>query len=118
MADAFGDRASADNPIGAGHADFLFVDDPAEAILPADVDVRDLGRIGDRFGHRSQGSGVRNTPVRSMSVVVALVLSQGVEWVVWFQILAMVGRLITRCRLGPAADASRSAGPHAGVART
>ena len=60
---------------------FVFMQDAAETVVPADVQTRDLAPIGDRFGLRVKWSGIRDASVRSMRVVVVLVLTQRVRCV-------------------------------------
>jgi len=56
----------------------VFVEEAAEAIVSADAQTCECRGIGDRFGQRLQGSGVRDALVRPVVVVVAFVFAQGV----------------------------------------
>lgn len=56
----------------------VFVEEAAEAIVSVDAQARACRGIGERFGQRLQGSGVRDAPVRPVVVVVTFVLAQGV----------------------------------------
>jgi hypothetical protein len=60
---------------------FVFVEDAAETIVSADVQVCDRGATGDRFGQWVQGSGVRDAAMGSVTVVVPFVGAQGVRQV-------------------------------------
>jgi hypothetical protein len=42
---------------------FVFVEESAESIVSADVQMRDRGGVGDRFRQRTQGPGVRDAPM-------------------------------------------------------
>jgi hypothetical protein len=55
---------------------FVFVQDAAQALTPADVEVRDLVWIRERFGQWMEWSGVRDSPMWPVLVVVPLVLAQ------------------------------------------
>ena len=46
----------------------ILVEDAAEAVPPADVEVRDLLRAGHRFGERAQGCGSPEGPVGRCSL--------------------------------------------------
>jgi hypothetical protein len=58
---------------------FIFMNDAAEEVASADVEVRDRARVGERFGEWAQGSGVRDAPMRPVRVVVPFVLVQRVQ---------------------------------------
>lgn len=58
---------------------FVLVQEPAEPVVSADAQLGERGGIGDRFGQRLQRSGVPDTPVRAVPVVVPFVFSQGVQ---------------------------------------
>jgi hypothetical protein len=55
---------------------FVLVQDAAETITSADVQLGELVRVGDRFGQRLQWPIVRDALVRPMLVVEDLVLAQ------------------------------------------
>jgi hypothetical protein len=59
----------------------VLVEDAAETVTSADVELDDPVRIGDRFGQRFEGSGVRNALVGPVLVVEGLELAQGVQQV-------------------------------------
>src|SRR6266516_3777146 len=54
----------------------VFVEEPAEAVAPADVQMRDRGWIDD-LGWWPEEPGIRDAPVGPMEVVVPFVLAQG-----------------------------------------
>src|SRR3954451_3210093 len=58
---------------------FVFVEESAETIVPADAQTCDRGGTGDRLRQRIQRPGVRNTPMGTVTVVVPFVLAQGVQ---------------------------------------
>jgi hypothetical protein len=58
---------------------FVLVEESAEPIVSADVQMCEPGKAGDRFGQRIQRPGVRNTPMGTVTVVVPFVLAQGVQ---------------------------------------
>jgi hypothetical protein len=58
---------------------FVFVEESAEPIVSEDVQMRDRGAAGDRFGQRIQRPGVRDAPMGTVTVVVPFVLAQGVQ---------------------------------------
>jgi hypothetical protein len=55
----------------------VFLEESAEAIVSANAYTGECRGIGDRFGQRAQGSGVRDPSVRPVLVVVLFVLAQG-----------------------------------------
>jgi len=54
---------------------FVFVEETAGAVVSADAQVRDGGRVGDRLGERAQRSGVGDAAVWPVRVVVPFVLA-------------------------------------------
>lgn len=48
---------------------FILVQEAAEVIASADVQVCDCGWIGDRLGERVQRPGIRDAPMRPVRVV-------------------------------------------------
>jgi hypothetical protein len=58
---------------------FVFVEESAETIASADMQTCDRGGVGHRLGQRTQGPGVRDAPMRTMTVVVPFVLAQRVQ---------------------------------------
>jgi hypothetical protein len=56
-----------------------FVEDAAEAITSADVEMGYLVGIGDRGWQRMQWPGIGDAPVRSVSIVELFELVQGLE---------------------------------------
>ncbi len=60
---------------------FVFIEEAAEAVPSADVQVCDCGWVGDRLGELAQRSGIRDAPMGPVRVVVPLILPQGVEQV-------------------------------------
>jgi hypothetical protein len=59
----------------------VFVEDAAEAVPSADVEVRGLLRVGYRFGERVQGCGSLEGPVGPVLVVEVLELPQRMQQV-------------------------------------
>ena len=57
----------------------VLVEDAAQSLSSVDVQVDDLGLVGDRWWQRLQWSGVGDALVRSVRVVELLVLPQSVE---------------------------------------
>jgi hypothetical protein len=57
----------------------VFVEDAAEAVVSADVQVRDLLRVGYRFGERAQGCRSLEGPVGPVLVVEVLELPQRMQ---------------------------------------
>ncbi|SCL36174.1 hypothetical protein GA0070624_5478 [Micromonospora rhizosphaerae] len=57
---------------------FILVQDAAEAVTSADVEVCDPVWIGERFGQWMEWSGVRDAPMGAVGVVMPLVFVQGV----------------------------------------
>jgi hypothetical protein len=62
------------SPAGAENGVFVLVEESAEAIVSADVEVRDFGGVGDWWRKRAQGPGVVDAAVGPACVVVPLVL--------------------------------------------
>jgi hypothetical protein len=56
----------------------VFVDDAAELVVAANVEVGDPVRIGDRFGDRAQRCGLTHRLVGTVFVVVKFELVQAV----------------------------------------
>jgi hypothetical protein len=56
----------------------VLVEDAAQPLSSADVQVDDLGLVGDRLWQRVQGAGVGDALVGSVRVVELFVLAQGV----------------------------------------
>ena len=56
----------------------VHVDDAAETVVPADVQVRETPGIGDWFGDRAQRCGLMHRLVGSVFVVVEFELVQAV----------------------------------------
>jgi hypothetical protein len=54
---------------------FVFVEESAETIVPADAQTCDRGGTGDRLRQRIQRSGVRDTPMGTVAVMVPFVLA-------------------------------------------
>jgi hypothetical protein len=59
----------------------VFVEEPAETVVSADVQMRDLVRVGEWLGEWTQRSGVGDASVGPVRVVVPFVLAEGVEQV-------------------------------------
>ncbi|MCW2913441.1 MAG: Transposase [Actinomycetia bacterium] len=59
----------------------VFVEDSAEALLSSYVQAGDLLWVGDRWGQWTEWAGVGDALVRSVSVIAAFELAQGVEQV-------------------------------------
>jgi len=59
----------------------VLVDDAAESVVPVDVEVGDLLRVGDRGGYCTQWRGLFDRLVSAEPVVVRLILVQGVQQV-------------------------------------
>ncbi len=58
---------------------FVFVEESAETIASADMQPCDRGGVGHRLGQRTQGPGVRDAPMGTVTVMVPLVLPYGVQ---------------------------------------
>jgi hypothetical protein len=61
---------------------FVLMKDTSQTITPTDVEPCDRGWFSDRLGQRMQRPGVRDPPVRSVGVVMALVLAEDVQQMV------------------------------------
>ncbi|MEY9894263.1 DNA-binding XRE family transcriptional regulator [Catenulispora sp. MAP5-51] len=59
----------------------VFVDDAAESVVSADVEVGDVLWVGDRCGHCTQWCGLFHRLMSAVAVVVGFVLVQGVQQV-------------------------------------
>ena len=57
------------------------MEESAEPIVSADMQVCDRGGIGDRFWQWMQWSGARDAPMGSVTIVVSFVFAQGVQQV-------------------------------------
>jgi hypothetical protein len=55
------------------------VEESAESVVSADVEMCQRGRFGDRVGQRTLRPGVRDAAMRAVFVVVVFVLAQGME---------------------------------------
>jgi hypothetical protein len=60
---------------------FVLLEESAETIVSADAQTCDCGGTGDWLGQRMLGVGVRDTPMRLVTVMVLFVLAQGVQQV-------------------------------------
>jgi hypothetical protein len=58
---------------------FILVQDAAQAVTSANVEVCELVWIGERFGQWMEWSGVRDVPMGPVGVVMPLVFVQGVQ---------------------------------------
>ena len=56
----------------------ILVDSAAESVVSAYVQVGDPVRVGDRFGYRTQRSGLIHCLVGAVPIVVGAELAQGV----------------------------------------
>ena len=57
----------------------VFVEDAAEAVASADIEARDLLRVGHRFGKRAQGRSTLEGSVGPVLVVEVLELPQRMQ---------------------------------------
>lgn len=55
----------------------VLMENAAEAITSVDAQLAELVRVGDRFGQRCEGAGVRDPLMRSVKVIEPFILSQG-----------------------------------------